>query len=479
MKLHKDVNTKPNILMSDVTRKRLFIDLKWLNFSNRIVSKYTIFRQSTNLPALVFLRLFGTGIVNKITNINLMESINNYLRLDFDLFFKMVNQVSFTQNHSYPKHSPITNTQRSNKDFISEKLIPCINYKPDPLNSKQKGGTGTRYPAPITRHALLNPSLPALKREQSGKEILEFSSPFTPIEDKFHENDELEYFQVKSGNSFSNVITRNSNFLNNNVLKHSGGIHVLKPSSQKTDSNYIQSQTKPHYYSHYAPQRLKSLYGGTQKLKTLNLFHGKVQKGKGITQSAGKASSAKIASLLLAMRGRKTEKKGEGLEEITKEAFPEQNQAGVFLKIITPKLLQKREKDILPGIRFNKHKINDLILSTPLGTTHLTGARYKSALPDMIYPLQDENSLSNRPKILPVETSKLIFRKPAMQSNDTALENNQVLQTEKRISLKTNDDLEKDFLKKAPMPEINIIADKVYKIIENRISVEKERRGWV
>lgn len=104
MKPHKKLNTKPNILMSDATPKTLLIGLKGLNFSNRIASKYTLFRKATNLPALVFLKLFGRRFLNKITNNDYMKSINNYFRLHLNFYLKMVSQLNQLSHQSRKLH---------------------------------------------------------------------------------------------------------------------------------------------------------------------------------------------------------------------------------------------------------------------------------------------------------------------------------------------------------------------------------------
>lgn len=104
MKRNKKVNAKLNILMSDTTPKALLIGLRGLNFSNRIESKYTIFRKSGRMPALIFLKLFGASIVNKITNINRMESINNYFRLHLNFYLKMVSQLNQLSHQSRKLH---------------------------------------------------------------------------------------------------------------------------------------------------------------------------------------------------------------------------------------------------------------------------------------------------------------------------------------------------------------------------------------
>lgn len=395
MKQHKNINIKLNILVTDVTPKASLIGLIGFYFSKRIATKYTFFRKSINLPALIFLRLFGTENINKITNINRIESINNYFGLQLSFYVRMINQLNQT------------------------------------LSS---------YPLSMTRREARKGSEGGLFRVQRG--ILGVDMP--------------------------SIFYRHSNFLNHNVIKHLKGVSVLKPYSQKPTNDFIQSETVHHYYALYAPQHLKSLYGETQKSKPLNLLQEKVQGGKGIAQSAKKVSTTEIASLLLAMTGRGAEKGGEdGL-------FERQNK-NILRSKITDKYLQFAE------MKINKRKANASTLKN-----------YTALSPDMIYPvrgniyqhssaIEQEKTLSGLKKSINNinnKTTELILRKPVAQSSNIASEIKENLLAEKTISTKINDNLMKDSFKEGSVPEINMIADKVYKIIEKRISVEKERRGW-
>lgn len=395
MKQYKNINAKPNILVDDVTSKILLIGLGGFRFSKRISGKYTIFRKSSHLPVLVFLGLFGTRVVNKITNINRIESINNYIRLHFNNYFKMVSQIGLTLSHYYSKHSRITTAQRSNKDFIPKKLVPRIKCGAGFSGSEQEAGFQTQSPVSITRQALRYLSPQALSREQGDKEILDSRSPITPLEDKFHGNGGLEYFQFKSGNSFPNVIARSG-----------------------------------------AP-------------KQSNL-------------------SVRMPIFWRAMTGMGTEKEDvDGL-------FGRQNK-NILRAKITDKYLQFAE------MKMNTRKANASTLKN-----------YTDLLPDMIYPvrgniyqdsraIEQEKTLSglkNSINNINNKTTELILRKPVAQSSNSASENKEDLRAEKTISTKINDNLIKDSFKEGTVPEINMIADKVYKIIEKRISVEKERRGW-
>ncbi len=72
---------------------------------------------------------------------------------------------------------------------------------------------------------------------------------------------------------------------------------------------------------------------------------------------------------------------------------------------------------------------------------------------------------------------ELILKNSLKQSTDFASENRAQLQTNRPIPPDIADNSMKEPFKEKPIYEINKIADTVYKIIERRISIEKDRRG--
>jgi hypothetical protein len=73
-----------------------------LNFSNYIMGRHAISRRSAVLPALIFPRLRGAGITNKITNISRAETINNYFRLHLDFYLRMLGPSNNTIRPGLP-----------------------------------------------------------------------------------------------------------------------------------------------------------------------------------------------------------------------------------------------------------------------------------------------------------------------------------------------------------------------------------------
>lgn len=360
---HKNLTTKLNILIDDVPSNTSLIGLRGFNFSKRIAGKHTFFRKSANLPALILLRLFGTRIVNKITNISRTELINNYFRLNLNNYFKAINQLKQVAAycHQSKESGYYFNYSKINLQPMAGILALHQNLYLRAESVASKNETLPLSPI-ITKGILLRLlSNPAMSEDRNLK----------AAEDK-------------------------------NIYKPAEGILAGHSPLAINETNRSQRFTKVHENSHPPLDPLPS------------------REGREI-----------VPSPLV----------GDGQGE------------GVF-----------------SGQKLNKQKINDLIL---LG--------YTSAFPDMIYPVQGDNLPRKGPKVLRglhhSKSSDLIFRKPTMQSDNAVLANKQDLQTPKTISSKTSNDMAKDFFKKVPMTDINSIADRVYKIIEKKIYIEKDRRG--
>ncbi|MGB8217836.1 MAG: hypothetical protein WCE94_11095 [Candidatus Methanoperedens sp.] len=70
---------------------------------------------------------------------------------------------------------------------------------------------------------------------------------------------------------------------------------------------------------------------------------------------------------------------------------------------------------------------------------------------------------------------ELIFKKPVVQKTEIIPENGE--QAENTVHRNINDTFIRESFKEKPIHEINRIADTVYRMIEKRISIEKDRRG--
>ncbi len=104
---------------------------------------------------------------------------------------------------------------------------------------------------------------------------------------------------------------------------------------------------------------------------------------------------------------------------------------------------------------------------------------------DMVFPRQDVDLKYGIPDDMktPMEISttaynsspELILKKTVVQKTEIIPENKEL--AEKTASRNINDTFIRESFKEKPFHEINRIADTVYKMIEKRISIEKDRRG--
>ena len=442
---------------------KLHTGLSGFNFSTRIASKYAIFRKSINLPALIFLRLFGTRIVNKITNISRIEFINNYFRLHLNFYFKMISQLNQTLSN-YP-------------------LLPAkiSNYvMPNLLLGKVQGGKGIAQSAKkgsTAEIASLLLTMTGREAEKGGvdglfgwqnKNILR-----AKITDKY-----LQFAEMKINTRTANISTlKNYTDLSPDMVYPVRG-NIYQDSSaieqEKTFIKYGAGSTEI--------QKPLNLLDSRSLLKTCwDKFHGndgleyfQIKSGNSFPNVIARSGAPKQSNLSVrlpifwrAMTGREAEKGGvDGL-------FGWQNK-NILRTKITDKYFQFAE------MKIKTHKANTSTLKN-----------YTDLSPDMVYPvrgniyqdssaIEQEKTLSglkNSINNINNKTTELILRKPVAQSSNIASEIKENLQRERATSIKIHDSVIKDSSKTNPINEINIIADNVYKIIEKRISIERERRG--
>ena len=93
------------------------------------------------------------------------------------------------------------------------------------------------------------------------------------------------------------------------------------------------------------------------------------------------------------------------------------------------------------------------------------------------YRFNKKNILSEVNNDTIYESNELVLKKPSPQKTEVFSENKGEAQNENISSSKIHYNLGKELTREKPTHEIDIIADRVYKIIERRISIEKDRRG--
>ncbi len=391
-----------------VTMLKLHIGLSGFDFSTRIVSKYTLFRKSTNLPALIFRRLFGISMINKITNIKHIESINNYQRLHLNLYFKVLSVVSPTLLYS---------------------IIARRDTSPPSLTLLLKGGGQGGG-------GISNPSLPSLLK--GGKRELQFLSSFARQRLMNIQTGKILNTQKKN-KSVLNVKTNSfifpegisANFslreINNSIF------HFLADVIRRLTPKAFGAAATSDYTAPYVIQ-------DKRMLSEIQLLTQSTQNLQNVIKSSETSSTVTA------------------MERSTRNnlSVSEQTQQSPHFHISnpTPPLFLKGSPSLVaypvPGSNYrNQNYIKQKALSD-----------LKDSINDMVN-----------------KSTELTLRKPIIQSIDIALKNKDNLLTKKTISSKISNNLIKDSFKERSAHEINMIADKVYKILEKRIAIEKDRRG--
>ncbi|MCF6155900.1 MAG: hypothetical protein E3K36_11750 [Candidatus Brocadia sp.] len=213
MNRHKKTNLKSHILQCD-SSKLSATYLSGFNFSKQIARKYTIFRKSVNLPVLIFLRLFGAGIVNKITNINRIESISNHYRMYLKIYFKTIGRLK----QKYLYHVDHIETQRG-----AWVLSNCMSY--------------------LSRHKLLPPHLYPFPLQRADGLVRGRQDLYVRNGDRVSRNEiaSLEFPLSVGGegrlsgrqgvffrSDMPTISYKYSKFLNHNVLKNAVSIQIIK-----------------------------------------------------------------------------------------------------------------------------------------------------------------------------------------------------------------------------------------------------------
>jgi len=541
------------------TLKVLIIGLAGFNFSKRIASKYAVFRKSGRLPVLIFLRLFGTGIMNKVINIYRTELISNHYRLYFNLYFKtigrleqMLNHRKQSQNYLYPvdyirtRHlhdarelsnyaSYFKNVSLYLKNVFQQDLYvrsgdtvsknEIASSRQVGIRNDRKEGHAMTYKRMLSVTQLLNqvshvsnPPIPLLLKMGEVELPMERSMIFG-IASLLSPNTSLR----KRGIDYPSFV-RSSSLITPLLKGGEGGLFAALSGANmakgiiREERGVIRS--KPPYLSLRGEAEAISKIGASSissKDKISDEAYPErdslvVLFPQGCPELRDSSASPQND------RRRRNDKKQKAQNDKRRVwddrlmVFSNQNYSG-FLRKITDKYLQTTSVDISPGIILNTQKINNPALKIGANTFSVTdypeaGNNSKNVnyhrqekisalfnnIPRYLLPKRS-NSLIYKSEIdfLPLAMTKrnvamiekhivnkstdLILRKPITQNTNTVSESKDHQHKENVILPKTAKDLTKD-LKEKSVHEINMIADKVYKILEKRIAIEKDRRGW-
>jgi hypothetical protein len=533
MKPHNCLNTEANMLGNVETLKALPIGREGHNFSNHIARKYTIFRKSANLPALIFLRLFGIRM-NKITNINRIESINNYFRLNLNLYFKMLSVVSPTLIYS-------TIARRETSSAPTYAL---------PLKGGGRGGgVITRSGATMkSQYVMLNSfqhlinSIPYETLNQPMKQVQGMVQGDKnrliqkPVESSINKHEKTSsahelYFAAYDLNQLSfpqAELVRNPSFSerfrtsrNDNLTGTYVAVYnkTFVFSKSITADLRLRESSDPtmHLIHRLTPKTFRVTAASDYNAPYVILDKRTLPEKQPLTQITQTFQN-------LIARGRSPRSNLIGSWQAAKRAGQERGytplyptQDGIYPlpfweRVRACPVLDTEVRGISPGMILNTQKASNpavkidtnmfSVFDYPEAGNNSKNVNYhrqektSASFNDIPhYPLpKRSNSLMHESEIdsLPLTMAKenvammekhivnksieLILRKPITQNVNTVSESKDYQHKEEIISPQMTEYLTKDF-KKRSAHEINVIADKVYKILEKRISIEKDRMG--
>ena len=491
--LHTDCSILPNKLPAELSKT---IKVRGPDFFKQIVQRYTITRKSNGFPSLILLRLLeNVSGTTKLTNINInniKKILNTSIRQYINLYATIQSGQNVILRGSYIKNA-----------LSSGRYVP-----------EQEVNLQT-YPAKDTKHIVIPRLMSYLQRINDQ----ETGYGFQPVSAKTLAKTELMrtlperivYQRERSGNT---VTLSNNQYPENDirVLKH-----TLQPVMART------SQEKTQYK--------KSVRSKNANLSKKNLDNDDNLVSAGINKT-------NASGTLIDKTGNFSELQHLNMPDIP--LFDEYNNpfvadiSGVGLSDNTktrdiighplthteeniPKIdammahIQKRNKLVYEKHEdFSKQTTarylateKNNIADKSISNTHIAGSRMAKmgALAGEVTDIP--NVSSNQHSIFlqhagHVQTgmsggfnllsnnivrnpSDLVLRKLAVHNKEKGLENTDkpdIIKTEiTKINVEKEDIIGPNIQAKGSIDDIAIIADRVYKFLETRISIEKERRG--
>ncbi len=212
-------------------KKNKIITLCNPKFYYKIIDKYSLFRKSGKLPALIFLKLFGTGIMNKVTNIYRTELINNHFRLHLNFYLSMISQLNQILSHYYQsKKHPYS------ADYSEIKLWPGARissfYSPELSDSfsnvierRSRSPKRSEWVIPRFKEIADDYDAPSII---PSKRIVPFMQPLTQSLQNLQDIT-MTNGTIKQSPTSPSILYMDSRFLHHNVFAHVRHIQILKP----------------------------------------------------------------------------------------------------------------------------------------------------------------------------------------------------------------------------------------------------------
>jgi hypothetical protein len=503
-----------------------------LNFSKRIASKYSIFRKTGRLPSLIFLRLSGVRAKNKNLDPVHRISINihNLINSRKEIFLGTSGKgMDFRKSLYYS-----LNVDRSGDSMVARQPQKPVSFsgKDHPFRISK---THTRNFKFFSGHPEVFPQMLIIKpHEYVNKELYfenigpEYKGNYKylptgikPSYNEIHSSESAPVAIMGRTSERTNEIRKNLLHIRPTIIRQAGMVlnsaNAMSYPQRVFQVAYLGSKPRKiiHPLAHEPEERLTSstkivdhIFIGTDSASTKSdtLSYPKNRMPANITLIYSNPEVYKN----LPEEDRKTGKNPPGSHFISRPLKISFNAKNIisksncsihhFVSTTKPSNVENQSRGLSHIKVDGSSGIWDI---TEKGTElfqqrrSVTNTSYENIIKEyektgrkntinqhhggkILKSTSDKFSELFFPEVLTGDIShnsstELILKKPAVQKTEIISENK--AQTEKTPSRNKNDTLIRESFKEKSQYEINRIADTVYKIIEKRISIEKDRRG--
>ncbi|GFO97068.1 uncharacterized protein ig2599ANME_1266 [groundwater metagenome] len=471
-----DLNS--HLFQNELSAKAL--ELGGFNFSKRIASKYGIFRKSGKLPSLIFLRLSGMRAKNKKLNPVHRISVSNYLKFQFSFYFEFIRQLIKTpDNYHLQKLYNFIDSRKegflpqTNKRFIkttkiSEETVrsgvPHLSFAPLKVPGFfGQSWRGVDFKRDLDYRLHVAQSRDIMNEGQQRSGLSFFNKSATHQSDRISTHEDVSsgsarpIMNVKfpeGTNTFQKEITVSNVDYENIPIERGTERNLLFTSSRLITRpvNIALIYSNPEIMSYV--KRMLNIENTGSKHRTIQTQvpgpkHSNKQREHfepALTKTSGQPTAK------TALRRSITE------TEISHKNIPEEDRNTGRKNTIQ---IQRGGKIL----KSTEDQFSELVFSQKdIDLKYGTLNKGMKTLMEVSTGDIARNS-----------STELILKKPAVQKTEISSENRAT--AEKTSSQNINDTFIRESFKEKPPHEINRIADTVYKIIEKRISIEKDRRG--
>ncbi len=425
------------------------------NFTSRIAGKYGLVRRAGKLPMLIFQRMFALQSQQAPVSVQFSETVNNFFNRYLNSYFYMFNTLERIQSSHYDSRHTLNSIIENNKDLQKESRVF------DTVRLLAQDGI---YAA---NNIINRDSAGQVRQEMAG------SRP-----SNMYRNIKHPVSVVQQNLASRQLFMRRISERTMNLLQNDSETENERDASNPTIRGFVEGHIRRHEERmsvgkiQLMPERLLSLQKKTADKGVVATDNLPVEHGVLIEN--------RISNIQRVIR----EVSGSDLNGPVESLHYSLGDTAGTVGIINKETVSEGLKDaagVFPGMVFRTPLSQSIASVSPVGMKRKSGVRQlmtETDVEDIVNKLnvQTTNIAVNENANTP---AGLIYRKQASQQNMS--ESDSLSQSENSVTplLKTGETAIGEVARKVKGKEIASIADKVYRIIEKRIEIEKDRRGIV